>query len=208
MKKQRFLGRRSPTSKIIHFPSVKCNELKYCESRLEYDRLLQLEFDKNVTYYEAQPDPIYYTNHNGRNVRYTPDLRVVASDGAFFFEEIKPYEKSIVPNTLRKHSLIASIYESDSISFKIVTEKDIYVGKRNENHRKLYRYLSEPISQPVKSALEDDLAEFCGPLCQLIEILSQRGYEAQVVMQLLAHSLLRFNIAEELTLNTEVAWHE
>lgn len=208
MKKQRFLGRRSPTSKVIHFPSVKCNELKFCESRLEYDCLLKLEFDSTVKYYEAQPEPIEYTRDNGKVVRYTPDLRVVLFDGSYSIQEVKPYKISIRPHILRKHALIASVYDDEGIPFKVVTEKDIRRGKSSENHLKLYRYLSEPIPNDAKKTLRDELSSFSGSLKELSDEMAQRGFAPYITRLLIAHGLVQFNFEDELNQATEVTCYE
>jgi hypothetical protein len=208
MKKQRFLGRRSPNRRIIHFPSIKCNELKYCESRLEYDRLLQLEFDQSVAHYEAQPAPIHYTNDNGKEVRYTPDLLITALDRKVSIEEVKPYELSIKPRVKRKHALIASIYDDSDIPFHVVTEQDIYNGKSNDNHRKLYRYLSEPVSNEIKKVLSTDFKTFTGTIGLLKNELNRRAYPSYTAMLLLAHGYFQADLTHLINDLTEVATNE
>ena len=202
--KKRFLGRTSPTSHIIYFSSVKCNELKFCESKLERDRLLMLEFDPTVRYYEAQPEHISYEGDNGRTTRFTTDLCVTLSNGTRHIEEIKPFKKSVKAEKLRKHALVRAKFEDSGLDFKIITERDIYVGALIPNYRLLYRFLTEPISPKLISRFTGDFTSFRCCLFKLRQEMKDRKYAPYELNLLMAHGYIQFNSQLKIDDNLEV----
>lgn len=78
-------------SKSIHyFYSLKNQCHCWCESMLERDALLLMEFDDDIVAYKTQPISIQYKDLQGNVRRYTPDyLFKRKSDGAFGFREVK-----------------------------------------------------------------------------------------------------------------------
>ena len=206
--KKRFLGSRSPCSKIIHFTSVKCNEIKFCESKLEYDRLLALEFDPTVKFYEAQPSPIPYTHENGLVTRYTPDLCVTLINDIRHIEGIKPFKRSIEPHMLRKHALIKEQYSELGFDFKVITERDFDIGASIANYRKLYRFLTEPPSLDLIQRFTREFPSFRCSLHQLRQEMQCRKYEPHELNLLMAHGYVQFNFQLEINDNLEVFCNE
>ena len=202
--KKRFLGRSSPCTTIIHFASVMCNEIKYCESKLEYDRLLTLEFDPTVRYYEAQPDPISYVRENGLTSRYTADVRVELTDGTYHIEEIKPYNESVKSEMLQKHALIRAQYGKSGIDFKIITNRDIYVGSSISNYRYLYRFLTEPIPPDLIRRFSEEFSIFCCSLIELQQEMKRLKYAPYELNLLMAHGYIQFNCQVKIDDNLEV----
>ena len=202
--KKRFLGSRSPSTKIIHFTSVKCKEINYCESKLEYDRLLTLEFDPTVKYFEAQPSPIPYVHDNGLVARYTSDVCVTLINNIRHIEEIKYFKESNKPRILRKHALIREQYEELGFDFKIITERDVYIGASIVNYRKLYRFLTEPISLDLIQRFTKEFPSFRCPLYQLRQEMRSRKYEPHELNLLMSRGYIQFNFQLEINDNLEV----
>ena len=73
----------------IYFPSIKNRRQVICESALEANYCLWLEWDKDVRNYYAQPKTFRWES-NGKHLRYTPDFFVTHCTGADHFTEVKP----------------------------------------------------------------------------------------------------------------------
>jgi TnsA endonuclease N terminal len=80
-------GRRG--THIVHFPSIKNERVVVCESRLEADFALSLEFDPDIESYIPQPET-FEIFLDGRSRRYTPDFLTIARSGARKYWEVKP----------------------------------------------------------------------------------------------------------------------
>ena len=205
---KRFLGRRSPIAKVIHFSSVKCGALRYCESKLEYNRLLRLEFDPTVAYYEAQPDPFGYKRDDDRVFRYTPDVLIVEHGGYSYFEEIKPYEEYVKPDVRRKYAIIRSHLEDMGHEFRMVHEHDIYVGEMIPNYRRLYRFLGEPLDDELLARFRELLPSFHCTLLQLRQRLKELRFPSNSLNLLMAHGHIQFDHENKIDNQSEVYNHE
>lgn len=201
---KRRLGTRSKLTKIISFSSIKCGELRYCESTLERDRLLHLEFDPQVTYYEAQPDTFRYEMDSGRSSEYTPDVRVYRGD-ASQIEEIKPDEIYRKPKVFAKYSAINRMFLMQSTDFRIVTDLDIYVGEAVSNYLLLYRFLGEPLSPALLDRFQSTLPSFHCSLAEIKALLSEKQFPIYAANMLLAHGHIEFDHKEPINADLEVS---
>lgn len=103
---------------LIHFDSL-----------YERDRIIQLNSDVNIIKFSRCKDYIKYT-YNGIEKRYLPDFFIEYSDGKIIVEEIKP---SALTNSLsnpEKFKEAISFYKEKNISFRVITELEIY-GKKS-----------------------------------------------------------------------------
>lgn len=118
-----------------HFAFRKQKSIAF-ESTLERDMLTLLEFNDSVDYVIEQPLTLEYTNHNGRNVTYTPDFLVYFKepDASLLRIQRKPLLIEVKPTEkLKKHFdeykarfKIAIKYAQDNdMIFKIYDERRI-----------------------------------------------------------------------------------
>jgi hypothetical protein len=133
----RQLGRGRPGKHIVHFPSLKNEGVIVCESRLEADFCLWLEYDKNVATYRPQPDPARLVVNESR-VRYTPDFLSTSLTGAEKLWEIKPRGVYQWPAYLRKMAEASTHYRAQGRDFELVTDVVIRRDPHLRNLRWLY----------------------------------------------------------------------
>ncbi len=120
-----------------------------CESTLEADFYLYLEFEDDVENYEEQPLRILY-NGEGQTQHYTPDCLVVYKEGsgkiptiveAKYASELKDEEKA---KELKPKFDAAKEYAAKHVmEFRVVTEEDIR-GEYLENLKLIYRFAKPP----------------------------------------------------------------
>lgn len=89
----------------MRIPSTKLGRMVECESILEGDVVLLLEYSPGVLSYKEQPALIHYWD--GEEMRaYFPDFEALLSDGSRVHLEIKPSKKLTKPNIAKKYQAI------------------------------------------------------------------------------------------------------
>lgn len=113
------------------FASTKLDRMIHCESTLERDFALILEYDRQVNWYEEQPITIEYQLRNrSKSYTYTPDFfarRVVEGKEKSVLYEIK-FRSDLKRNWGKlKPKFKAAIHKCkvNNWRFKILTEKEI-----------------------------------------------------------------------------------
>ena len=81
--------RHSRVKNLFKFVSAKTNSVITVESALEFSACFHLEYSRAVTFFEAQPEGFFYA-FDGAKYPYTPDFRVVDSQGCTRYLEVKP----------------------------------------------------------------------------------------------------------------------
>ena len=133
------IGRRKPTRRrnkyVFNFYSNKNFCHIWCESVLESNYALSLEFDSSVTSYCSQPE-----HFDVYGKRYTPDFLVQYKSGLCEYIEVK-HTCYMDEFFFRKHTLRQEcVYALTKCTLKLISEKDIHVVAVN-NLRMLKRYL-------------------------------------------------------------------
>jgi hypothetical protein len=122
---------------IVHFPSLKNGRVVVCESRLEADFALGLEFDQSIESYLPQPEKIsVWVDSVAQS--YTPDFRVLCLDGTLRLIEVKPDAAS---ENLRLQRLFAEVRKKEARQgrrFDVVYANDIRTEPRLGNMKWLY----------------------------------------------------------------------
>lgn len=108
----------------ILFHSKKSNSWLPCVSTFEYIRMMQLEEDDNVAYFERNVDQIPY-KLDGKTHHYTPDINVRFINNTWLVEEIKPAGLRNSRSVLAKESAALEFYEITGKTYSIVTENEI-----------------------------------------------------------------------------------
>lgn len=127
------------------FPSVLNGRCIGCESRLEQEFYLKLEFDRAVRKYEEQPFKIS-GEVDGKSISYTPDCLINYRDGRpDRFVEIKfQGELDKQDEDLEARLTLARNYaEENGLVFDVVTDDHIR-DPALDNYRLIYRFAKPP----------------------------------------------------------------
>ena len=174
----------------------------WCESLLERDALLALEFDEAVESYKAQPVSFAYTAINGKPARYTPDQLVkFKDDRGYQFREIK-MAKRIDDALQEKMAWIRRhINDACGAGLEIVTDEDIRLGDSIFNMNMLYPYKRVFINRPevakIKKGMPQDIS-----FSELKEYIRRLGFPDTTPFALLANGEFRFDFSIRLTEQT------
>lgn len=128
-------GRRG--THIVHFPSIKNERVVVCESRLEADFALWLEFDPDTQLYVPQPET-FEISLDGCLPRYTPDFLTIARSGARKYWEVKP--DGVVENVelMRLFESVRGFTDNRAASFELVRAERIRREPFLSNMKQLY----------------------------------------------------------------------
>ncbi|WP_090726979.1 hypothetical protein [Neptunomonas qingdaonensis] len=184
------------------FSSVKCNRVFFCESALEVNALLWLEFDDAITYYETQPDSFEYY-FQGRKRRYTPDLRVFQEEKSNL-EEIKPFSKCQSDDFKLKYGALTHLFSSMGETLSLTTDREVYVGDAVSNFRLLYRYLSEPLNSNQLDRFQAKHSTINMSWEELKHRLHECRYPPTFAFQLLAYGYLDYDYLKHISNAMEV----
>lgn len=184
----------------MRIPSIKLGRMVECESILEGDVVLLLEYSPGVLSYQEQPVLINYWD--GEKIRaYFPDFEVLLSDGSRVHLEIKPSKKLRNLKIAEKYRAIATYYNQTAIQFRIVTKLECRREPLRSNLRRL-SYLGTKLTADVLPTH----AELIRRLGQIPITLaaSERILGAKVAHCLLAQGLLSCDLTAEIKPDTLV----
>lgn len=191
---QRQLVKQSPVHSSYLTYSETYSKVYELESLLEQDYLKLLHFRAGVSAVEIQPFSILYSLQ-GRPLRYTPDF-LVREDGGFYVDEVKSIRKADKPEFKRKAHWFRSFLAQYGLSYRVVTEREIYVGRRADN----LRYLMPALAHPVPHAeFEHFCASFAGTEASMAEMkqhLSTIGIATTFIRRAVAHGLFRGDLTQ------------
>ncbi|RQT42495.1 TnsA endonuclease N-terminal domain-containing protein [Burkholderia cepacia] len=136
-----------PTGGIFRgrFPSRKSGRSVAFESLIERDALLLFEFSRGVISYREQPYSTYYL-FEGRSRKYTPDFELTLASGAVLLIEVKPEEKALAPDEVRRLRRIGEHFSERGVLFRVLTDTQIRSGALLSNLNTLFPYLGKPMS--------------------------------------------------------------
>ncbi|WP_223789933.1 Tn7 transposase TnsA N-terminal domain-containing protein [Marinicella meishanensis] len=124
-----------PNKNTVLFPSVKNQSLMPCESKLEAEHCLAIEFEKTTLSYRTQP----LTLRLNRKQSYTPDVVMADENGEYTFREVK-FSGSLESRKLNDRlTKITSIFATAGFRFEVVTEKVLNLFPDCQNRKYLYR---------------------------------------------------------------------
>jgi hypothetical protein len=137
---------------IVYFPSLKNSRQIVCESQLEADFCILLEFDQKVISYHPQPITIS-TMAGDKRRRYTPDFFVSRHYQNDLYVEIKP-DAQLLSDDYLEHLLQARRhFRKRGANFLLVDAKKIRSHPKLSNLRTLYSRIHNT------TKLEDDHLE-------------------------------------------------
>lgn len=179
----------------MRIPSSKLARMVECESILEGDVALLLEYSPGVVSYQEQPARIQYWD--GEQMRnYFPDFEAVLLDGSFVHIEAKHSRKLAKPRLADKYRAIATHYQRTPVQYRIITELECQQEPLHSNLRRLsylrLKVTAEPL--PSREVLSRLLGSTSTTLASLEESLG-----AAVTWRLLAIGLLHCDLTAEIT---------
>jgi len=195
--KKKELKRRHWHQPTLHFSSQKNRNVQWCESKLEQDYLLYLEFDEEVARYQSQPLSFVYHNDKGLLSRYTPDVLVERVGGTLVFVEVKPFSR--LNRHLRRHfsSLNLRIHGRYNVPLLVVTDDQFRTGLAIDNMRYLYTFRKMSLEKTVPPRLLAELPSRV-QLGTLREIASEYGCPPSIPFLLMAHGIMDFDMTKPL----------
>jgi len=143
--------------KTWRFPSVKMNETRYGESRLERDYFYFLEFDGDVLAYYEQPFQILYLVE-GKKHHYTPDILVIRRRVRQIVE-VKPEMFINTPEVKTQIEVGLRYCQENGYEHVLATDKMIYSGCILANLKEIYRFNRMKIPFQVEYAALGALAQ-------------------------------------------------
>ena len=176
---------------IPFFHSIKNGLSMPCESRLEADHCLQMEYDDEIAHYRTQP----LTIDIGKNQTYTPDCVLCSHHDDYICREIKISGKLESQSLQERLSRIRLILADAGVGFEIVTEKRICVEPDIQNKKFLYRAKRLPFSQfQTEHALALLSLETCAlTLRKAWKICSDAGLPKLIVDHALSYGHLNYD---------------
>jgi hypothetical protein len=196
----RKLEKTSRVKPTIAFYSYLNSAMMFCESKLEMDALMKLEFDDSVESYVTQPASYAY-RVGGRLTRYTPDILVKYKDGRFVFVEVKPFAKSQSKRfTAKFNRLLQMFNETIGHPFELWTCRNIRKEKRIQNFEQLYVFLNEALDDDINARVLTDLKK--SPdirVSHLESVVAEYGQSPHYAWSMIAHQLFTFSNTNLLT---------
>ncbi len=120
----RLLKRGRYGTHIVHFPSLKNGRVIVCESRLEADFALGLEFDRSVSSYLPQPKTIDVAVGSALH-SYTCDFEAIHLAAPTKYWEVKPDGVQQNLGLQRLFDAVRTHHESLGNRFEVICNKDI-----------------------------------------------------------------------------------
>ena len=117
--------------------SKKNNDYFTYRSSYELAYFIKLEEDKTVLQYSYEPFETEYLDSFGVKRNYIPDLMILFEDGKILIAEIKPkamlVDFDVRAKAASARKLIASQYKDYDMTYKFITENDIFSSTQEYN---------------------------------------------------------------------------
>ena len=168
-----------------------------CESKLEHDNCLHLEFEKNVVAYRVQT----FRLQIGNNESYTPDSIHLNHLGLPFVREVKIESKLADRILCDRLSRIHHIFQEQAVDFEVVTEKTLQSSPLISNLKYLYR-ASHIEFKSFQIQLAVDILKSMGKSVFLREFrteLTDKGLHPIIAEKILFMQLAEFNQTKLIT---------
>lgn len=170
-----------------------------CESKNERNFVLLNEFATDVVEILQQPETFRF-NVYGTKCRYTPDFRIVKSDGSICYIEIKPASELEKPEIQEKLRVAGEFIEEKGFEFRVVTDTELNkspVLLLNANYLKRFRTLNTNILVELREKIPLLPTTF-GSLVSSIGRLN--------ALELIANQLVCCDLTNHLTDDIEITY--
>lgn len=179
----------------MRIPSSKLARMVECESILEGDVALLLEYSPGVVSYQEQPALIQYWD--GEQMRnYFPDFEAVLLDGSRIHIEAKHSHKLAKPRLADKYRAIATHYQLTPVQYRIITELECQREPLRSNLRRLGYLRIKVTAEPLLT--REMLSRLLGDSSTTLACL-EASLGVEVTWRLLAIGLLHCDLTAEIT---------
>lgn len=170
----------------VKFPSRKLGRMVHCESLVEKDAVLHIEYDPDICFYQEQPAEILYYQEDGAVKKYYPDFLIRRQDGSQLFIEVKKEKELAKPDLIKKLAAIAVSMERQGHEFKIWTERLINKEPRSSNIKRIHAAVRVK-NITVEATPKLNYAR--GAAVKFVELLETLGDESKVFMHYMAGNI-------------------
>jgi len=184
---------------VTFFASQKNDAPMGCESLLEADYCVYLEYLPSIISYQAQPYTVYFRDPA---LRYTPDFMATLDDGRQVLYEIKSNSGGRDLRWQQRRARVEELLGINGLNFEYVEEHQFRHPVLLDNLRTLYHFGFNGIASNVPSIIrllrkQPDQHAMIGQLIQL-------GARQEDVTFALFHQFLRCNLQAPLDLRSKV----
>jgi hypothetical protein len=184
---------------VTFFASQKNDAPMGCESLLEADYCLYLEYLPSVISYRAQPFTVYFRDPA---LRYTPDFMATLDDGREVLYEVKSNSRGRAPRWQQRRARLEELLGINGLSFEYVEEHQFRHPILLNNLRTLHHFgfNGNPCNTPSTVRLLLQQPDQHATIGQLIQL----GARQEDVTFALFHQFLRCNLQHPLDLRSRV----
>jgi hypothetical protein len=187
---------RTKTTTRYIVPSYKNGRDIQCESGLERDLMLLLEFSPQVVRYEEQPQ-VFRIHAEPKYFNATPDVKVSLDSNESNFLEVK-YERK-AQKLAEKHQQIAGHLKSMGYRYQVVTEKHIRPSQIVLDNCLILNGYRTQIQRS-----KDEMSNYVpGGTFTLRELIEKLG-DSQLAMTLIAQQLIYHDFTKILSQKSEL----
>lgn len=156
----RGLRKGGPGKQIVHFPSLKNEGVVVCESKLEADFCLWMEYSEKVISYQPQPERFEFVMDGGV-YSYTPDFLANLFTGQKAYWEVKHESIKSDHDYLEKFSMARQHVASRGCKLELATSAAIQKKPQIDTLRMLYAR-AHVTQDSARNYLADCLAKIGG----------------------------------------------
>ncbi|MAY43503.1 MULTISPECIES: TnsA endonuclease N-terminal domain-containing protein [unclassified Neptuniibacter] len=202
--KARKVSKQSYVRSTYHVYSSFTRRVSALESKLEQDYFNLLNFERDAIFV-AQPESVRY-KHGAKLRRYTPDFEVTMQDGPVFVDEVKFSEETLSDYFQEKCYLLTRFFAREDKVFRVVTEKQIRVGKREQNLRFLQPALRSEQPHDEFLAFTKKLPIRTATISQIADLLQEHKFRPCLIRRAVAHRLFRCDLTQPWEPSLQLSW--
>lgn len=171
----------------------------WCESKNERNYVLVKEFDADVVEILQQPETFRFNVHATR-CSYTPDFRIVKTDGTICYIEIKPERALEDPEVREKLRTAGEFFKEKGFEFQVVTDVELNqnpVLLQNANYLKRFRTLNTDVLAELTEKI---------PSLPVTFTTLASGVGRLNALELIANQLVWCDLTKPITDDTEITY--
>jgi hypothetical protein len=178
----------------------KADRLVQYESWQEHSFLLRLDRDPTVIDYQSQPEVFHFRGSDGKHHQYTPDFRVVRSDGTIEIHEVTISGRRDSVRSQAREQAAHEICVARGWRYIVHTEETLPRGTEHANLLALYPfrpsvYANKQVAESVTNLLADGVVRRLQPTIR--EIATGLTVEMGQVVRPLFHMLWHGDITTD-----------